>query len=466
MNIREKLIGDKNFYRMVLTVTIPIMIQNGITNFVSLLDNIMVGRVGTEQMSGVAVANQLLFVFNICIFGAISGAGIFGAQFYGSGNYEGVRNAFRFKLLFCAILVLAGVLIFLEGGEGLIGLYLNDSGEGQDAARTLSYGYSYLLCMLAGLIPYALSQHDASTLREAGETMLPMKAGIVAVLVNLSLNYVLIYGKFGAPALGVVGAAIATVISRYAECAVMLVWTHRNPEKAPYLQGVYRTLRLPKQLVGQIIIKGSPLMVNEALWSAGMAIMMQCYSMRGLAVIAGLNISSTISNLFNVVFISMGNAVSIIVGQLLGAGKMEEAKDTDRKLIAFSVACCFVIGALLAVVSPLFPQMYNTTEEVRSLAARFILISAVLMPVQAFTQACYFTMRSGGKTFITFLFDSVFLWVVSIPLAFVLSRYTSLPIIPLYLACQLVDIIKCVIGFVMVKKGVWIHNFVEDERSV
>ncbi len=203
-------------------------------------------------------------------------------------------------------------------------------------------------------------------------------------------------------------------------------------------------------------------MINEALWSAGMAILMQCYSVRGLAVIAGLNISSTISNLFNIAIIASGNAVSIIVGQLLGAGKLEEAKETDTRLISFAVESCIVIGALLAVAAPLFPRMYNTTEEVRMLAERFITISALLMPVQAFLNASYFTLRSGGKTFVTFLFDSGFLWVASIPLAFILSRFTSIPIVPLYLICQMVDILKALLGFVMVRSGVWIHNFVED----
>ena len=372
-----------------------------------------------------------------------------------------MRNAFRFKLWFCAALVVIGIAVFIGGGESLISLYLHESSEAGDVARTLSFGYSYLLWMLLGLLPYALSQTYSSTLRESGETLLPMKAGIAAVLVNLVLNYILIYGKLGVPALGVVGAAIATVISRYVECLIVVIWTHTHREKAPYMEGVYRTLKIPSHLIGQIVIKGLPLMLNETLWSAGMAIMMQCYSMRGLAVIAGLNISSTISNLFNVVFLALGNSVAIIIGQLLGAGKMEEAKDTDIKLIFFSVVSCIGIGAVMAVIAPLFPRMYNTTDEVRRLAEQFIWISALVMPIQAFMHACYFTLRSGGKTFITFLFDSTFMWVVSIPLAFLMSRFSTVPIVPLYLICQLADIIKCVIGFVLVKKGVWIQNFVE-----
>ena len=187
---------------------------------------------------------------------------------------------------------------------------------------------------------------------------------------------------------------------------------------------------------------------------------MQCYSYRGLNAVAALNISTTISNLFNVVFLALGSAIAIIVGQLLGAGKMEEARQTDTKLIAFSVASCLVLGSILAVLAPLFPMLYKTTQEVKDLAAVFIRIAALCMPLAGFVHASYFTLRSGGKTIVTFLFDSVFLWCVTVPLAYCLSRFTGLHIVPLYLCCQLIDIIKCIIGFVLLKKGVWINNIV------
>lgn len=459
-NLKKKLIGDRAFYALVLSVAIPIMIQNGITNFVGLLDNIMVGQVGTEQMSGIAIVNQLIMVFNISIFGAISGAGIFGAQFFGCKDYRGVRHTFRFKLYICFLIVVLAILIFLFGGKELILLYLH--GEGNDASlnAALRYGMQYLMVMLFGLFPFALEQIYTSTLRECGETMVPMKAGIAAVLVNLVLNYLLIFGHFGFPKLGVSGAAIATVVSRYIQAAIVILWTHRHTEAMPFIVGTYKSPKIPGGLVKNITLKGTPLMVNEILWSAGMAMLMQCYSVRGLDAIAALNISTTISNLFNVVFIAMGSAISIIVGQLLGAGKMEEAKDTDTKLIAFSVMSCFLIGGILALCAPLFPMMYNTSHNVKTLAASFLRIAALCMPLAGFMHASYFTLRSGGKTVVTFLFDSVFLWCVTIPMAYVLSRYTGLPIIPLYLFCQLIDIIKCIIGFILVKKGVWIHNIV------
>ncbi|MBE5862508.1 MAG: MATE family efflux transporter [Lachnospiraceae bacterium] len=462
----KHLIGDKRFYANVLKVAVPIMIQNGISNFVSLLDNIMIGQVGTEQMSGIAIVNQLMFVFYLGIFGALSAAGIFSAQFYGKGDHEGVRHAMRFKLYVSVVLVVLGILAFLNYGDQLILLYLHDEGSTtQSLDAALRYGREYLAVMLIGLMPFGIEEAYASTLRECGETRLPMLAGIIAVFVNLGFNYLLIFGKFGFPELGVTGAAIATVISRYVQLLVVVAWTHLHTRRVPFAKGLYGSFVIPKALIGRIVVKGLPLMANEILWAAGMAVLNQCYSLRGLDAIAGLNIASTITNLFNIVFIAMGSAISIMVGQLLGAGRMEEAKDTDAKLIAFSVFSCFGIGAILMLLAPLFPLFYNTTEQVRALATGFIRVGAACMPIYAFMHASYFTLRSGGKTLITFCFDSVFLWVVSTPLAFVLSRYTALPILTLYLCVQLIDLIKCVIGFILVKKGVWLQNIVAQEQT-
>jgi len=460
----KRLFGDRKFYAMVLGVAVPIVIQNGITNFVSLLDNIMVGRIGTEQMSGIAIVNQLLLVFNLAIFGAISGAGIFSAQFFGCKDHKGVQQTFRFKLYICCAIVVLGILLLLFRGDSLILLYLHGEGN-EDAAAleaTLGYGRQYLLVMLTGLFPFAVEEIYASTLRECGETKLPMMAGVAAVCVNLILNYLLIFGKLGFPMLGVVGAAVATVISRYVQALIVILWTHTHAGRMPFIRGAYRELRIPVQLAGKITRKGTPLLINEILWAAGMAVLNQCYSMRGLDAVAAMNISSTISNLFNIVFMSMGNAIAIIVGQLLGAGKMEEAKETDTKLITFAVLSCLVFGGLMFLLAPLFPRLYNTSGEVRSLAASLLRVAACCMPMWAFMHTTYFTLRTGGNTIVTFLFDSVFLWGVTTPLAFVLSRYTQLPIVPLYLSCQLLDLIKCAIGFVLVKKGVWVNNIVEN----
>ncbi len=456
----RKFIGDKAFYKMTLAIAVPIMIQNGITNFVSLLDNIMIGRVGTEPMSGVAIVNQLIFVYNLCLFGGVSGAGIFTAQYFGQKNHEGIRQTVRFKIWIVTVITLFTTALFLFAGDNLIRFYLQGDGTAESAAATLHYGKQYLWIMLTGLFPFMMVQVYSSTLRECGQTLLPMKAGIIAVCVNLVLNYILIYGKFGAPALGVQGAAAATVISRYVEAAIILIHTHRRKEQNPFVEKLYSTLKVPGNLAAKILIKGTPLLLNETLWAAGMAMLSQCYSVRGLNVIAAQNISNTISNVFNIVFIALGDSVAIIVGQLLGAGKMAEARDQDNKLIAFSVFSCTCVALAMLVLAPLFPMLYNTEADVRELAKYFIMITAVFMPQNAFLHASYFTLRSGGKTIVTFLFDSVFIWCVSVTIAFTLSRFTSLPVTTVFILVQVGDIIKCIIGFILVKKGVWMQNIV------
>ena len=455
----RRFIGDRAFYKKVFQIAVPIIIQSGITNFVSLLDNIMVGQVGTLPMSGVSIVNQLIFVFNLCIFGASSGAGIFTAQFHGSRDAEGVRHTFRFKLLICTALALGAGCLFALNGQGLIRLYLTGAGDARDAAQVLSFGWDYLLVMLWGLLPFALCNAYASTLKECGETFVPMVAGVLAVAVNLLLNYVFIFGHFGAPAMGVRGAALATVISRYAELALVAGWTHRNGAKHPFIRGAYRSLAIPGPLLRNIVVTGMPLLLNELLWSMGVATMNQCYSTCGLNVVPAMNISSTLGNLAGVVYQSLGVSVGILMGQMLGAGHTEpELRDTNRKLVAFSVASGTCFGLLMALGSGAFPAIYNTTPAVRQLAQDLILISAMVMPFQSFANATYFTLRSGGKTFITFLFDSVFMWVCGVSLAFCLSRFTALPILPLYALCQLPDVLKCVVGYGMLKKGSWIHT--------
>lgn len=458
----QKYIGDRAFYRRVLSVAIPIIIQNGISNFVSLLDNIMVGQVGTVPMSGVSIVNQLLFVFNLCVFGASSGAGIFTAQFHGSGDHTGVRHTFRFKILICSVIALGGMALFLTAHDILIGLYLTGEGNPLTAADALRYGREYLFTMLWGLIPFALSNAYASTLRETGKTNIPMIAGITAVLVNLVLNYILIFGKFGAPVMGVRGAALATVISRYVELSIVAGWTHLNPEKNPYIRSAFRSLHIPGKLLRGIIAKGMPLLINEFLWASGMAFMNQCYSTCSLDVVPAMNISSTLYNLGSVVFLSMGNSVGIIMGQMLGSGVTgSEIRDSNRKLVAFAVVTGGSFGIVLAAFSGIFPGIYNTTAEVRTLAAQLILVGAVMMPFNSYTNAAYFTLRSGGQTVVTFLFDSCFVWTVCVPLAFCLSRFTDIPILPLYILCQSTDLLKSAIGAFMIRQGKWIQNLTQ-----
>ena len=457
MNLK-KYIGDRAFYRSLLAVAVPIIIQNSITNFISLIDNVMVGQIGTEQMSGVSIVNQLLFVFNLCIFGALSGAGLFGAQFYGNKEFENLKHTFRYKVIISLIICAGAIGLFLVAGEPLISLYLHEGGETGDLALTLHYAKKYLAISLFGLFPFTVTQIYASSLREVKHTIPPMTAGIIGVFVNMMLNYTLIFGKFGAPALGVEGAALATVISRFVECICVIVWTHLHTKECPFIVGVYRSFRIPKELVRSITVTGTPLLLNETLWAAGQAMLLQCYSLRGVATVSAMNISGVTFNTFSVLYFSMGTTIAILIGHRLGEGNLEAAASDAKKMIAFSTLLGIISGILIAICSLFFPNFYNTTEEVRALASSFIITVAISAPIQAILNASYFTLRSGGKTLLTFLFDSGYVWGFTIPLSYCIILFTTLPVEWVYFMCYNSDIIRCIIGILLVRSRIWLND--------
>ena len=452
----KKLIGSKGFYKMVLAICIPIVIQNGFTNLASLLDNIMIGQLGTLSMSGVSITNQLLQVFNVTIFGAMSGPGIFMAQFYGKKNKEGVENCFRIKLIIGIIITLLAIFLFYTFGQQLISLYLNDNPT--DSLKTLNYGMDYLKIMIIGLIPFVITQVYSSSLRETGNTVLPMIASVVAVIVNFCINYILIFGHFGFPQLGVTGAAIGTVVSRVVEMSINIVGGYRNV----YLKEAMVLKKVPLSSTKEMLKRGLPLLCNEILWSISIALISQSYSTRGIIAVAAINITTTVTNFFMIVCYAMGNSISIVVGQQLGAGEIEKAKDYDLKMLFMNFVMCLAIGIVLFNVSSLIPQIYNTSLEVKALASQLLKIAACMLPIISIYYSSYFTMRAGGKTFLTFLFDSGYTFVFTFMSALLLTRLTSLPILTIYLLVQCVDIPKATLGLVLVRKGIWVHNIVSD----
>lgn len=452
-------IGDRAFYRRALTIAVPIFMQNIITNFVSLLDNLMVGQLGTLSMSGVAVVNQLLFVFSLVCFGCCTGTGIFTAQYYGRGDMEGIRYTLRFKIVASTLFSCLFIGIFLLWDDGLINLFLTGEGSAADAAGILAYGKQYLKIMLWGLVPFAFSTAYATTLRECGETLVPMISSFAAMFCNLILNYILIFGHFGAPAMGVAGAAIATVISRYFELAIVVVWAHSHKQKFPFIRGLFRSLRIPGSLMKQMMTKVAPLILNEALWSTAITFQNQCYSTCGLAVVSALNIVTTLNNMATVAASAIGNTVGILMGQMLGASRpQEEVRSENRKLMLFAFLVGAAFGILMTCGAVFFPNLYNTSQAIRDLAAVMILLTAATKAFQSYHMSVFFTIRSGGLVFWTMLYDCGYLWLFVVPLTFVVCHFSSLPFPVIYGISLLPELTKCIFGGILLKKIPWVRN--------
>ncbi|MBO4928262.1 MAG: MATE family efflux transporter [Clostridiales bacterium] len=453
--------NNYELYKKLLMIAIPMMVQNGISNFVNLLDNLMIGAVGTNALSGVAIANQLIFVFYLVIFGATAGVGIFTAQYHGKGDTDGIRQTFRFKIVFNTILASICVLIFALCSPYLINLFLLGEGDPADAAETLKIGIDYMRVILISLIPIGLTQAYAGTLKDLGRTKVPMVASLCAIFVNLIGNFLLIYGYFGLPALGATGAAIATVISRFVELAILIIYTGKHAEVFPFISGAFSNFKIPKELVTKFFFKAVPLMANEAFWSLGMTVINQCYSYRSLDSVAALNIESTLWNLMGVAFIAMGEAVGIMMGHILGAGNLDEAMQKAKAMRRVTVFCGILFGTIMLAISPVFPLLYNTSDYIRHLARGFIMISAVMMPFCSYTHASYFILRSGGNTMITVLFDCGYTWLIAVTTAYYLSRYTSVSVTWMLAIVRSLEVIKCLIAFFLVRSGMWVKNIVK-----
>jgi Na+-driven multidrug efflux pump len=261
--------------------------------------------------------------------------------------------------------------------------------------------------------------------------------------------------------MGVKGAAVATVISRFVELIIIVACTHLRPQKTPFVKTVYKSLYIPKALTRSIMAKTLPLMANEVVWATGMAAINKFYSERGIEVVAANNVLQTFFNVFSVAYMAVGMSLGILLGQMLGeTTEKKPVMDYCKKLITTSVLVNTFMGAVFFAFSVFIPSLYNYPQNVREMATALMQVCAVMMPFEAFSHACYFTLRSGGKTLITFLFDSCYVWIVDVVAAMLLIRLTALDIVTVFVIVQILNALRCALGFIFIKKGSWIRNIV------
>ncbi len=450
----KKLFGSKAFYISVMTIALPIMLQQGLTSIVSLLDNIMVGRVSEDALAGVAVSNQILFVYNLLIFGGLAGPGIFISQYFGSGDDEHLRQSFRFKFIIGAVITLLALLVLIIFKENIISIVFSNDEVNEEIA--INEATKYINIMFYSLPFFMISQVLSTSMREIGQTVLPMISGIVAILVNVILNYCLIFGNLGFPELGVEGAAIATTISRIVEMGILLLIIFSK--KMVFVNGGLFKFNFDKDLIIKIIKKGTPLLLNEFLWSMSLTLIVFCYAVRGKAVISAVSIATVVLDFNFIIINGLASAISIMVGKELGANKLKEAKENSYKLMMFAIFLCLIVGLVFSLFMPYITTFYNISQETNTLAKRLILVVCFCMPITAFYLSSFFTIRAGGKSIYTLLCDSIFQVIIVLPFAYVVCNYTTLNIIIIYLCVQCFDFVKGLIGLVIIKYANWANN--------
>lgn len=448
----KEVIKDPVFIKRTLMIAVPLMLQQLIVSSVNLVDNLMVGQLGDLSLSAVSSANRFYFIAQTGINGLVAACTIFLAQYHGAENEEKMRESYRFSLvssyLLCSVFFIAAILFPNE----IIRFFIKNE-------EIVLIGTQYLRIACLSYLPMVLSLATSSAMRAMGNTKTPLFISMFSVFTNVVLDYVLIFGEFGFPALGVEGAAIATVMARVLEMTLYMLALKKMD--MPFKTRVTDLFHFTFDLAKNITKKAVPLCTNEILWSSGMATLMKLYSTRGVIANTAYSMTTTIADLFFVLFAGMATASTVMIGTSLGANRIDEARDNGYKLIVFSMLLSLVFAAVMFGSSFLVPSLYNVSKEASDLASNFLRVESCLFWLYMFNTQCYFTLRAGGDTKSTMFMDSGFMWTFNLPLVTLLAYATDISIILLFVAGQCTDFVKAIISYKLVKKEKWLTNLTQ-----
>lgn len=446
----KQTLEDKKIMKDCLKLAIPLMLQQFVLSSVNLVDNLMVGELGDVAVSGVSCANKYYNIFNFALNAIVMSCIIYLSQFNGAEDKEHMKQSYRFCVVSSYTIIFIFFIIGLLFPSFIIKFIINDQ-------AIIDCGVDYLKIACFSYLPLGMTFAIGSSLRAIGKPKLPLILSIISVITNIVFDYLLIFGKFGFPMLGVKGAAYATVLARVVEMTLYIYFLEKDDY--PFKSKIQDIFKFDGELAKQIIIKAIPLMANEILWQFGNTTLLKFYSSRGAQVNTAYSISITIADLFFILFSGMATATTVLVGSPLGAGKIKEAKDNAYKLLCFSMMLSIVFASMMALSSLLVPVLYGKVSiEAQDLAASFIRVMAIFFIIYMFNTQCYLTLRTGGDTKHTMIMDSMFMWVINIPIVMFLAYKTSIPVLFVYILGQSTDIVKSFIAYHMFKKEKWAVN--------
>jgi putative MATE family efflux protein len=445
-----------NFYREALAIALPVMLQQFIMSMVSLIDNFMVAGLGDISMASVNVTNQINFIYFVIINTICQAGGIYIAQFRGANDAEGMRQAFRFKIIFAFIAAALYFTLCWTIPHKMIGMMTMGNAQRNEIIRL---GSDYIKLISWTLVPMAVSFSIGTSFREIARPKVPLFISIAATLINTAGNWILIYGNLGAPRLEVKGAAYATIIARVFELAVFLIYASKV--KAPFYTGITKFFDIHWKFFIEILYKSGMIFISELSWVSSETIMTAMYNRRGGAeVVAGMAAGFTIANIFFLLFGGIWTASGVLVGGALGAGKLDEARNRAAWLKSGAVAAGVIIALFGAVFSSIIvPVVFSNL----SAAARFNCIGLVyvilaFLPLWGFLNLQFAISRAGGDAATGMYTDLIVNTFLVVPGALLLSYFTSLPPVPMFALIKLSDIVKMLIARHFLKKERWVRN--------
>ncbi|MHB8961580.1 MAG: MATE family efflux transporter [Saccharofermentanales bacterium] len=428
--------------------------QNLVGALLNMVDNVMVGGLGETAMAAVGIGNQIFFIFAVVLFGITSGLSVFIAQFWGSGRVDDIRRAISLGLILCTAFSLAFTVVTLAAPEMLMSVFTNDT-------AVIRLGADYLSVVAFGYPLSAISMVYSVGLRSTEKPVLPLAASVLSLMLNTVLNYLLIYGNFGFPDMGVRGAALATVIARIAEIIMIVFMVYRWRMVVDcYLKDF---LHLRRKFVLSILRLALPVIANESLWVLGVSVFSAVYGRMGTPELAAYNVVSTLERLSFVLVLGLGNGCAVIVGKILGEGDNPKAYLYAKRSITLAPLTGIVIGILMIAVRNPIIAMYDIQEIVKSYAASLILISALVFPIKSFNFTNMIgVLRAGGDTRFMLAIDTIPLWLAAVPLSIVTGLYLKWPLPYVYLIIFGEELLKAALGLWRFFSRKWMNNLAAE----
>ena len=455
MEKKGVLFGPGRFYGKALTIALPIMLQQLIQNLVSLIDNFMVSGLGDISMSGVNVAGQVLFVFMVYLNAICMAGGIFMTQFFGAKDEDGMKQAFRFKLIMGLAAFVPFLLVCIVFPRQVLSLMLIGN---EDAEAILDEGVKYIRIVFFMGLPMTASVCIASSLRDLGRVKIPLLVTVAATLTNTLFNWLLIYGNLGFPKMGVRGAALATVIARTVEFVIfIIIYLRKKPEFAVKLTQVFKAERT---LFRKILRKGSLVLFCEMVWVLSETVTTAIYNGRGGAdVVSGMAAGFAVANLFFVAFGGIYSSVGVILGKTLGEGELEQARRQKTWLLSGSA----VFGGFMALfglaTTFLIPLVFGKlSDDAVSICRSMVIMMSFFMPIWVYMNSQMAVARAGGDTAMGAYTDSVITIFIMLPMLFLLGFLTDIGPVVMYLLVKLLDVAKVIVFHIWLKKERWLKN--------
>jgi putative MATE family efflux protein len=449
MNISSLNLGDKKFLLTMYRLASPIMLQNFIIFSLGMVDVLMIGQLGESAVAGVGIADQIFFLAILMFFGITSGAAIFTAQFWGQKDIHRIRSV----LGLCLLMSLAGALFFssvaILAPEWVIGIYSTDP-------EVIALGSSYLRIVAFSYAATAITTSYSAVLRSIENVKLPMLVSLLALSLNTVFNYGLIFGHFGLPALGVTGAAIATASARSLEAILLLIFIYGG--KLPVAAKFSELLDFSTISLGQFFKTTLPVVGTEIAWSFGVTTYNVVFARIGTESIAAFNIASTVDRLIFVVFIGLGNACAIMIGNRIGAGEQDIATTYGKKYLVLGPIIAVLVGLLMVAISGPILSLYNVSADTVTYARSIMIIMAFSLPIRSSNMlALIGILRSGGDTRYAFFIDAGVIWCIGVPLALFSAFVLQLPVHWVYLIVMTEEVVKLLLGLQRFFSQRWIH---------